>query len=176
MGCFDTAAFLAVWEPGDSFVPEQHCTVVLEHSGTAAWAHCCTVALALPGIVVEALASGQTGTLVLEFQNIFVPQLFLVRFHTAVLVLWNIAALEHCCTVAVVYQCTAALAPASALAGNSGEEHLSTAPRELVGSFAGELENIPVLERHCTAHVVHPRTVLLGLAGIAALAPCYTPL
>ena len=72
------------------------CTVVLEHSGTVAWAQYCTVALAHPGIAAEELAFVQAGILVLEFQNIFVPQLFLVQFHTAVLVLWNIVGVEHC--------------------------------------------------------------------------------
>ena len=61
------------------------CTAVLEHSGTAAWAHCCTLALALPGIVVEVPASPQTDTLGVEFQNIFVPQLFSAQFHIAAL-------------------------------------------------------------------------------------------
>ena len=42
------------------------CTVVLEHSGTAASAQCCTLALALPGIVVEVPASPQTDTLGVE--------------------------------------------------------------------------------------------------------------
>merc|ERR1711892_1309308 len=127
-GCCDTAAFLAASEHGDSFVQEQHCTVVLEHSGTAAWAHCCTVALALPGIVVEAPASEQSGTLVLEFQNISVPQPFSVRFHTVVLEPWNIVA----------------------------SARWSTAPRELAGNSAEELENILALVRHCTVRVVHP--------------------
>ena len=61
------------------------CTAFLEHFGTAAWAHCCTLALALPGIVVEVPASPQTDTLGVEFQNIFVPQLFSAQFHIAAL-------------------------------------------------------------------------------------------
>ena len=73
------------------------CTAVLEHSGTSVLAQCCTLALELPGIVVEAPASPQTGTLGEEFQNIFVPQLFLVQFHIAVLELWSTVALAPCC-------------------------------------------------------------------------------
>merc|ERR1719431_397563 len=90
----DTAGTPVALEHVGSFVPGQHCTAVLEHSGTAALAQCCTLALALPGIVVEASASPQTGTLGEEFQNIFVPQLFLVQFHIAVLELWSTAASE----------------------------------------------------------------------------------
>merc|ERR1719320_1416571 len=55
----DTAGTPVGWEHGDSFVPGQHCTAVLEH--------CCTLALALPGIVVEVPASQQTDTLGVEF-------------------------------------------------------------------------------------------------------------
>ena len=69
----------------DILVKNITCTAVLEHSGTAAWAHCCTLALALPGIVVEVPASPQTDTLGVEFQNIFVPQLFSAQFHIAAL-------------------------------------------------------------------------------------------
>jgi len=81
----DTAGTPVALEHGGSFVLGQHCTAVLEHSGTAAWAHCCTLALALPGIVVEVPASPQTDTLGVEFQNIFVPQLFSAQFHIAAL-------------------------------------------------------------------------------------------
>ena len=69
----------------DILVKNITCTAVLEHSGTVAWAHCCTLALALPGIVVEVPASPQTDTLGVEFQNIFVPQLFSAQFHIAAL-------------------------------------------------------------------------------------------
>merc|ERR1711892_1493727 len=123
-GCCDTAAFLAASEHDDSFVQEQH------------------------------------GTVVLEFQNISVPQPFSVRFHTVVLEPWNIVALGRCCTAAVVCPCTAALAPASARACRSASARWSTAPRELAGNSAEELENILALVHHCTVHVVHPRTVL----------------
>merc|ERR1719244_2367626 len=81
----DTAGTPVALEHGGSFVLGQHCTAVLEHSGTAAWAHCCTLALALPCILVEVPASPETDTLAVEFQNIFVPQLFSAQFHIAVL-------------------------------------------------------------------------------------------
>lgn len=87
-------------------MPGQHCIAVSEHSGTAALAPCCTAALALPGIVVEALASELADTLGVEFQNIFVPQPFAVQFHIAVLEPWSTVALVLSCTVAEETQCT----------------------------------------------------------------------
>merc|ERR1719250_476852 len=87
----DTAGTPVALEHGGSFVLGKLCTAVLEHSGTAALAHCCTLALALPGIVVEVPASQQIDTHGVEFQNIFVPQPFVVQFHIAVLELWSTA-------------------------------------------------------------------------------------
>jgi len=156
----DTAGTPVALEHGDSFVPGQHCTAVLEHSGTAALAHCCTLALALPGIVVEVPASQQTDTLGVEFQNIFVPQLFVVQFHIAVLELWSTAALALCCTVVVVNQCTVAWVPASALAGTVVWEHWSTAPRAPAGSSGWAPGNTPALVLHCIVVLAHLHTVL----------------
>merc|ERR1719206_191623 len=140
----DTAGTPVALEHGDSFVPGKHCTAVLEHSGTAALALCCTLALALPGIVVEVTASQQTDTLGGEFQNIFVPQLFAAQFHIAVLELWS----------------TAALVPASALAGTVVWEHWSTAPRAPAGSSGWAPGNTPALVLHCIVVLAHLHTAL----------------
>merc|ERR1719431_1799623 len=78
VGWCGTAGTPAASAHGGTSVQGQHCTAVLAHSDTAASAQCCTLALALPGIVVKELASEQAGTPVVEFQNIFVPQPFVV--------------------------------------------------------------------------------------------------